>query len=440
MSSNPASQKKKASVLSIPSNTIYPNVFVDFTVYYKNRNNQYKKLLNAGSHYTYKIKKQLEEKLVQKLYILQADKAKYLSYRKKAKEALIENNPKSIKSSRAVTTRVGTTVAPVLPTEPSGFVRNKTADMDAIPMETIKADTVVTFPVYYRGSDNAIKKLLTKGNTVTGSVLEQMNSPRIKQLFVKKEDKGNYKRYIQDNTPPFALAENLSLEEKSRAIYSYTSSILQDLFKDPRCAWSFGRAKSLVEHTVDVVASDTGAIKAFTDAGMVDYDTHTHSLDVAVFAIGFGQHLGFDRNDMVRIGHAGLFHDIGKSQIDPEILDKPGPLDPEEFEIVKKHAIYSNFILRSHAEKDKDILDAVKHHHERFDGTGYPQKLKEKEIPLFAQIIAITDIYDAVSSKKSYRDANSSFETLNIMKSEMGNHFDKRLLMEFIKFMGPQYR
>jgi len=408
---------------------------MDFSVYYKNRENQYKKLINAGSHCSHKIKQHLDEKLVQKLYIRYADKPKYLVYLKKAKSVSTEEAPQS---SRL--TRVSHRVAPKeTAASPLGFVQKKTADMDKIEVNKILGDTVVDFPVYYRGSDNAIKKLLVKGNTVTESVLELIARKKPKNLFIKKEDRDLFKRYVQNNTPPFILNENLPLETKANMIHAHASEMLENLFKDPRCSWSFSRVKGLIEHTVNIILSDKGAIKAFTDAGSVDYTMNNHSFDVGVFAIGFGHHLGLDVTDMRRVGFAGMFHDIGKSQIDPDILNKEGPLDIEEFEIVKKHSLYSNFILKSHVERDKDILDAVKYHHEHFDGSGYPEQLKGKDIPLFAQIICIADVYDAISSKKSYRDAHNSFETLNMMKSDMGAQFDKRLLMEFIKFMGPQY-
>jgi HD-GYP domain-containing protein (c-di-GMP phosphodiesterase class II) len=435
VSSNPAAANQQATVLSIPSSTVIPNIAVDFSVYYKNSANQYKKLINTGNHCTHRIKQHLDAKRVEKLFIRYADKPKYLDYLKRAKSVPAAENTPSAKI-----TRIGHTIAPQKPQEINvGFIQKKTADMEKIAVEKIKGDTVVDFPVFYRGSDNAVKKLLTKGNTVTEAILELIARKKPPYLFIKKEDKEAYRQYVQNNTPPFTLDPGLSLGEKARAVSSHATAMLENLFKDPRCAWSFARIKGLIEYTVDIILSDKGAIKAFTDVGTTDYTTSTHSFDVGVFAIGFGHHLGLSIHDLRRIGFAGIFHDIGKSKIDPAILDKEGPLDADEFEIVKKHSLYSNFILKSHVEKDKDILDAVKHHHEHFDGSGYPQQLKGNEIPIFAQIISIVDAYDAISSSKSYRDAYNSFETLNMMKSDMGSQFDKRLLMEFIKFMGPQY-
>ncbi len=434
MSLNPVNQKKKTSVLSIPSDTIHADSVFDFAVYYKSRESRYKRLLSPGSRCSGSIKRQLMERAIEKLYIRGEDKLKYLLYLK----SVNDSNTKRPESRKRVKRPNGlNSTAKHLPAK----LPEKKAKLltETVRAETFFDDTIIKFPVYYAGRDKEIKKLLTKGSAFTRKTRELLAQQGIGMLHIRKEDMAAYKHYLQVNTPPFELDMTLPLEEKAQLLYTEATGVLEKLFCDPRCSWTFSRAKSILGHVVDVVSNDKGAIKAFTDVGRVEYDTHTHSFDVAVFTIGFGHHLGFKREDLLRVGYVGLFHDIGKSRIDPVILNKAGPLEAEEFAIVKKHANYSNYILKSHVEQDKDILNGVKHHHERFDGSGYPDNLTGNEIPLFAQVASIADVYDAVTSKKEYRDAQSSFETLSMMKNEMGHHFDKRLLMEFIKFMGPQY-
>lgn len=433
MSLNPVSEKKKQPVLTIPATTILANRVVDFSVYYRNRKRQLKKLAAAGQSFPDTIKRQLIEKAVEKLYIKGEDKRKYLLYLKQKPTVQTIAKEKSLKQRAAAVS--GAKKRTVSEKE----VKKKQPVMESVPVKKFVVEAAVPFPVFFKAKDGEIKKLLAKGNTYTYTTVALLERNGLSEVMIRKEDMGAYKKYLQDMTPPFTLDPSLPVEEKAKRLYAHTTEIMETLFKDPRCTWSFSRVKSLIEFAADIIESDKRAIKAFTDAGNVEYTTHSHSFDVAVFAMGFGHHLKFKREDIIRIGYVGMFHDIGKSQIDPAILEKVGPLDHEEFAVMKKHANYSNFILKSHVEQDKDILNGVKYHHERFDGSGYPDGLTGNEIPLFAQIASIADVYDAVTSKKEYRDAQNSFETLMMMKNEMGHHFDKRLLMEFIRFMGPQY-
>ena len=436
MSLNPVTDKKKTTIHSIPSKTIYVNQTVEFAVFYKNRNNQFKKLLMPGQLFPDSIKRQLDEKRIDKLYIKGEDKLKYLLYLKQKEEnKTLDNHPLAKeKSLKHRTPKAKPKIErPAVAEKPKPKLI-----LEAVPVKKFTLDSVVTFPVFYKGKDQEMKKLLVSGNTFSDESQKCVTRYGLSELYIKKEDIELFKKYVQDNTPPFFLDPSLPINERSQLLYSHSTDILENLFNDPRCSWSYTRAKSLIEHAADVILEDHGAINAFADAGTVEYNTHTHSFDVAVFAMGFGHHLGLERHDIVRVGNVGMFHDIGKSQIDPTILNKEGPLDQDEFSVVKKHALYSNFILKSHVEQDKDILNGVKYHHERYDGSGYPDNLAGDAIPLFAQIVSLADVYDAVTSKKEYRDEQGSFETLSMMKNEMGHHFDKRLLMEFIRFMGPQ--
>lgn len=444
MSLNPVTEKKKAVVLSIPATTIHAERRVDFAVYYKSRSRQYKKLVVPGQLFPDSILRQLTEHAVEKLYIKGEDKLKYLLYLKRKENHDSESGEAlQDKTAKALTAHAKTKKVPAKHKRQKNKIESKTKEklpvLEAVPAKKFVEASVVTFPVFYKTKTGNVKKLLVRGNTFTAETAMLIGKYGLNELYIKKEDMEIYKQYLQDATPPFSLDPSLPLEEKAGLLYSHTTDILENLFKDPRCVWSFSRVKSLIEHMADIIIGDKGAIKAFTDVGTVEYNTHSHSFDVAAFAMGFGHHLGFDEKDIIRIGQVGMFHDIGKSQVDPAILNKVGPLDQDEFAVVKKHALYSNYILKSHVEQDKDILDGVKYHHERYDGSGYPDNLSGKEIPIFAQIVSIADVYDAVTSKKEYRDAHGSFETLMMMKNEMGHHFDKRLLMEFIKFMGPQY-
>jgi len=175
-------------------------------------------------------------------------------------------------------------------------------------------------------------------------------------------------------------------------------------------------------------------IKAFVySIELRDIYTKGHSERVAVYAEEFSKFLGLDREAIEKIYLAGLLHDLGKVGIPDAILLKPGKLEKDEFEIVKLHSILSGEIV-SKMEGFADLAKIVRHHHEHFDGKGYPDGLKGKEIPLLSRILTIVDVFDALTTKRVYRAALSKEEAFKVME-KMKSAFDPNLYEKFKEFM-----
>jgi putative nucleotidyltransferase with HDIG domain len=147
--------------------------------------------------------------------------------------------------------------------------------------------------------------------------------------------------------------------------------------------------------------------------------TRGHSERVAGFAARLAERLSLGKAEVDLVELAGLLHDIGKIGVREEVLNKPGRLTPEEFEHVKQHPALGAQILEPIAE-DPQLIKAVLHHHENWNGTGYPHGLAGDAIPLFAQILKVTDVYEALTSNRPYRPARSPEEAHRIMEEEMG--------------------
>ena len=133
-----------------------------------------------------------------------------------------------------------------------------------------------------------------------------------------------------------------------------------------------------------------------------------------------------------RLGAGFTLHDVGKSRIPLSILNKQGPLNDAEWDVIRTHPAGSANILKETGHMTKEAHIIALQHHERFDGTGYPRRLRATEIHKFAQICAIADVFDALTTNRAYRDAMSSFEALNIMKGEMHDHFSKEYFGTFV--------
>lgn len=160
--------------------------------------------------------------------------------------------------------------------------------------------------------------------------------------------------------------------------------------------------------------------------------TAGHSERVTKFAEGIGRGLNLKEEQMRVLTISAILHDIGKIAVPEQILDKPGKLTDEEFGIVKKHPQAGADIISSIPSYDT-ILPGILHHHERWDGTGYPKGIKEKDIPLFARIICIADVYDALTEDRPYRKAWSSQQVLEFFQEQKGKMFDSELVDVFIK-------
>lgn len=160
--------------------------------------------------------------------------------------------------------------------------------------------------------------------------------------------------------------------------------------------------------------------------------TKRHSIKVSSYAVSLSRHLGLSKRYLENIRIAAILHDIGKLGIKDKILLKPSSLTKEEFEEVKKHPQLTEEIVKP-LKFYSDIITFIKHHHENWDGDGYPDGLKGEEIPLGARILSICDAYDALTSERAYRKAYSHEEALDIVRSECGKKYDPNLFAAFVK-------
>ncbi|MFQ3651501.1 MAG: HD-GYP domain-containing protein, partial [Gemmataceae bacterium] len=162
-----------------------------------------------------------------------------------------------------------------------------------------------------------------------------------------------------------------------------------------------------------------------------DSYTAGHARRVRDYCLALGTAIGLDRKQLARLRLAAQLHDIGKVAVPDAILNKPGRLSPEEFAVVKLHPVTGERILAPIV-RNQEVLAAIRGHHERMDGSGYPDGLKGEEIPLLARLIAIPDCFDAVTTSRAYRGALAIETALEILRNGAGTHFDPHLIEAFV--------
>lgn len=161
-----------------------------------------------------------------------------------------------------------------------------------------------------------------------------------------------------------------------------------------------------------------------------DSDTDSHNYRVTIISVKLAEVCGLSKDDIRRLIKGAFLHDVGKIGIEDEILHKPGRLTEDEFQLMKKHVEYGIDIVNK-AEWIKEAVDVVGYHHEKFDGSGYDSGIEGRVVPNIARIFTIADVFDALTSRRPYKDPYPYDETMDIIRAGRGNHFDPSLVDAF---------
>lgn len=189
------------------------------------------------------------------------------------------------------------------------------------------------------------------------------------------------------------------------------------------------RMQHSIERSID-------ALSLLTRIREKDEYTLVHSISVSTLMLRMCRYLDIPSDHALHLAIGALFHDIGKAEIDERILNKPGSLTDQEFNEMKKHAQKSANVLKYVSELPTEVFDIALHHHENWDGSGYPAGLVENQISFGAQLTAICDVFDAVTSDRCYRHGLSSVEGLKIVYDLRDKHLCDNLTLDFIRSMG----
>ncbi len=192
----------------------------------------------------------------------------------------------------------------------------------------------------------------------------------------------------------------------------------------------------IVEQIVASVLSSDGLVYEINRIQSSNDYLYNHSINTAILSLLIGISAGFKTNDLYSLARGGFFSDIGKLQIDPIIIYKPGELTVEEYDIVKKYPEYGYSFMKQFTEMDEVALDCILHSREKIDGTGYPNGLKQAEISLHAQIVSLASYFDALCSDKTYRKAVSPYKAMTMAFNEEDTHFVAKVLKKAIKILG----
>ena len=187
----------------------------------------------------------------------------------------------------------------------------------------------------------------------------------------------------------------------------------------------------IINRMMDEVNGHEESITLLTDIYLTDDYIFQHSLNVAIYSLAIGSQLKLNAKELAELGTGAILHDIGKVFINPDILQKPERLTDEEFSIMKSHTTKGYDLLRNNHTYSSVVAHCAYQHHERINGSGYPRGLKGEDIHLYAQIIGVADVFDAVTSNRVYRKALLPHEGLELLYSSAVNQFNIPIVEAF---------
>lgn len=271
------------------------------------------------------------------------------------------------------------------------------------------------------------------------SAINRLKDFRVSSIYVL-ESSLPYKQQYSAEKPAAradAPAGEISFSEAYEKDTDEFKSILHDL--------STGKTVSL-NKTIEIANSvysrknnNRDIINCITQIRKVDEYTYYHCVNVSLLSMLIGKWMKLSSDDVYMLVQAGLLHDIGKSLIASDILNKPGKLTDEESEKIKKHAEYGYYLVRQLNGVDKRVSEAVYYHHEREDGTGYPKGLSGEQITQFAKILAVADTFDAMTANRAFRLKQSPFQVFDLMQNGCFGYLDPVTIETFLANVSHYY-
>jgi HD-GYP domain-containing protein (c-di-GMP phosphodiesterase class II) len=258
----------------------------------------------------------------------------------------------------------------------------------------------------------------------------------IDRVFLSRADAPIVKQYLETFLLKSENSERINVEAQVGLMRSAAVRLTEELFQDPSPE-NIRKGMKAVSGFVNLLVRDPKAFYHLIRLSSHDAYTYQHSVGVGLNAIALGKRLRMGGDEeLADLGISGLLHDIGKTKVDPKIINKPGPLDKTEWDSMRQHSTWGYELLKDNRDLSQRAKLGVLHHHEDSNGGGYPHGLTDNQISTFAKIITIADIFNALTTDRTYSKAKSPFEAFKLIQSAMMHKVDKSLFAELVMIYG----
>lgn len=267
--------------------------------------------------------------------------------------------------------------------------------------------------------------IIAENTVLDEDMVERLNRLDITKVKVYLEEESD-----TDKPEPKLVKEyNVSVESVKNVIKDISEGKDLDLEK----------VEKVADNLLDKFHENKNVFSCIKQIRTADEYTYNHCVNVSLLAMMIGNWLKMSEDDVKNLVYAGLLHDIGKSKVDINILNKPGRLTDEEYAEMKKHVVYGQEILKTLPDINKDVFMGVIMHHEREDGSGYMLGAKGNQIHRFGKIIAVADVYDAMTSNRVYRPKQNPFDVFEHIRVSSYSSLDTEIALTFLQHIASYY-
>ncbi len=266
-------------------------------------------------------------------------------------------------------------------------------------------------------------------------LIEELQQSKVVDPKLEKAPKQwSSEKLLTDDLRNVLDDQKLPPEDKSVAVYKHSVNMMEQLLEFPT-AENIKASKEAIYHISDTVMADNDTAKNMLLITSHDFYTYTHSVNVGITSIMLSKEIfkNSDAHDLQELAAGYFLHDLGKINIDQEVLNKPARLNDMEMQHIKTHPYQGYKLLKAAKALSPECSTIVMQHHEAYNGSGYPRRLKENEIHIYGRICAIADVFDALTAERSYKKAMKHFDALRLMKEKMIDNFDQKLFAQFVK-------
>lgn len=324
-----------------------------------------------------------------------------------------------------------------------------------IDKSVFKVGTSVNFDCYIQRF-NGYFIVINAGTILDEKLYKYITTDKL-QIFILNENYNDYKNYVKKHKNidslektdlvlkdeiekslniDTLLANETEVSQKLKIIYFQAKNLINAWLQEDSITKLPSEAfDSIAENLVHIVDENKITLSILNEFMDGKYTLATHLVNVSFFTSLVGNQLDLDLDDKKKLVLSAMYHDVGKTEIDENLLDKPDLLSDREYKVIKEHSLKSVKILRKSGIHDRVIASAIKNHHERLDGSGYPEGINSRRICEFGQILAVCDVFDALVTNKPYRGAYTTFNALKLIRDEYKNSLNMKYVNIFIKLL-----
>lgn len=304
-----------------------------------------------------------------------------------------------------------------------------------VDLDGLLVDTVLDFNLFLPAGRGRLLFFRSPNLEFTVAHRNRLIDNNVRTVYIRVQERARYNQYLEQHLPAVLANPAIAPRKKADLLYTVSSNVVAECLGDPRAEAIVARTRRVAESTIDFVLRSDRSVAQLASLMATDYYTYTHSINVSVFSVALAHRVGVTRADLAEFATGALLHDVGKSEIPAELLTRAGPLTPEETRVMQQHVGIGERLLTTHHRLSPFAMLAVKQHHEKIDGSGYPRGLEKDQVHMFGRISAIADCFDAMTTNRSYQQAIKPYDALLLMRNRLRSKYDQALLDEFIRML-----